>query len=280
MPVWRLGNKRSMACGSDGTYDPSGEEDGPPSSCIGVKTKEAAKKFSGMLKQWLLAERPAQDAQRSKMRCKRDLATLDLDVAAPQVTGKRQRKPVAQYEAGSAACFVRTRPQQAPLQPILEPEPHNESESNEAWVRTDLERATKQARKDMPTRQQLKEARAKKKAAKIAELVGKLDEEEEFSWRQRRKLAIKAFVAAVLFGYAKLVAYHVATFAAGVSSRSVQDWVAKWRKSPDGFEQHFNWGKNSGSPSILLEEDVQAASKQWWRDNAPRKGRIVPCFLA
>ena len=110
------------------------------------------------------------------------------------------------------------------------------------------------------------------KAQQIADLVGKPDEEEEFSWRQRRKLAIKAFVTAVAFGYQKLVAYHIATFACGAGARSVQDWVAKWRKSPDGFEQEFKWGKNSGSVSILMEEDVIAASKQWWRENAPRKG--------
>ena len=274
LPVGALATNASMAEDSDGSYDLSDEEDDPPSSCIGVKTKEAAKKFSGMLGQWLLFERPAQDAQPSKTCCKRDLATLELDVAAPQVTGKRQRKPVALYEAGSAACFVRTKAAAEESRAPAVTQRGPASPPTTLWARTDRERARKQAMKHCPVNTKRKEGNAMQKAhgQQIADLVGKLEEEEEFSWRQRRKLVIKAFVTAVAFGYQKLVAYHITTFACGVGARSVQDWVAKWRKSPDGFEQEFKWGKNSGAVSILMEEDVIAASKQWWRENAPRKG--------
>ena len=147
LPVGASATNASMAVDSDGSYDPSDEEDDPPSSCIGVKTKEATKKFSGVIRQWLMAERPAQVALQSKARCKRDLATLDLELAAPQPSGKRQRKPVQQFEAGSATCFIRKKPAPAPVaEPLVKEYPP--LQRSETWARTDTERDRKQAQFD------------------------------------------------------------------------------------------------------------------------------------
>ena len=266
-----------MAEDSDGDYSLSDDGDDTPAPSARAQAKEVAEKaavrFSSMLKRMLVAERPAV-AKPSKTRCKRDLGTLDLELAPPQPSGKRQRKPAAHFEAGSAKCFVRAK---VDAEAVAAAEVAAGSEDEIApgpvlpWVRTGIECARKQANFDCKAKKERAQQRAKKKAAAIAELVGRLDENEEFSWRQRRKMALKAFVASVEFGYSKLVSYHVAKFAASVSERVVQDWVRRWRESKEGFEASFSWGGQC-PPSILTDEDVMEASKTWWREHAPKKG--------
>ena len=270
LPVGASPTNASMAGDSDMDYGPPDEEGEPASSSAGAKAKGAAQKSSGVIRQWLMSERPAQVALQNKARCKRDLVTLDLELAAPQPSGKRQRKPVQQFEAGSATCFIRKKPAPAPVTepPVKEYPPLQRSET---WARTDTERDRKQAQFDCQAKKRRAEQRAKKKAAEIAELVGVIDQNEEFSWRQRRKLGLKAFASALQYGYSKMVGYHVATFAASVGVRSVQAWVKRWRRSREGFEASFNWG-GQHSASILMEEDVVEASRTWWRENAPKKG--------
>ena len=150
----------------------------------------------------------------------------------------------------------------------MSPPPHQRCET---WPRTDKERGRKRSQVQCKSSKHRAGLRAQKKAQEIAELAGLLDKDDEFSWRQRRKLGLKTFMNAFAFGYGKLVAYHVATFAAAVSLRTIQDWVYRWRSSKEGFEASFAWGGQS-SPSILMEEDVMAASRTWWREHAPKKG--------
>ena len=283
-----VGASASMAEDSDGSYDPSDEEDDPPSSCMGGKTKEAAKKFSGMLRRWLhvTGEQPLQDApqSKSKTRCKRDLATLDLQLAPQQPSGKRQRKPVEHFEAGSAQCFVRAKATPPSLCDDLEPRtaPRSVTVTRSDWCRSDKERDRKKATHQAQSHKKRRDEQARKQAAQIAELAGTLDNYEELSWRQRRNVAIKSFVGARQFGYGKLVAYHIAAFACGANERAVRDWASRWGRLKEGFEASFSWGGQS-APSILMEEDVIAASRTWWRQHAPKKGapsfRSVACLL-
>ena len=75
-------------------------------------------------------------------------------------------------------------------------------------------------------------------------------------------------------GYGKLDAYFQACFGPRVHESTVRMWVRDWLKSTEGFFSSINWGKNS-IPTILGEEDVIAASKQWWFDRAPKKGALL-----
>ena len=273
-----------MADDSDDDYSLSDSDDGQLAPSARAQAKEASEKaaarFSCMLKTMIQATRP----KPSKTRCKRDLATLDLELTPPQPSGKRQRKSVAHFEAGSAQCFVRTKVtppaslDEHQLQPASVSPPVS---SPVPWVRTDRERDRKKAVKCSKPCSLRKSDRAKKRADKIAAMVGKLGDHDELSWRQRRNLAIKAWLGALQCGYGKLIAYHVASFACGASERVVQAWVARWSQDAEGFEASYSWGGHS-SPSILMEEDVMAASRTWWREHAPKKGassRLVHSHL-
>lgn len=276
-----VGAFASMAVDSDGSYDPSDEEDDHPSSCVGEKTKEAAKTFGGMLRLWLTSERSLQDGRQSKTRCKRDLATLDLELAPQQPSGKRQRKPVEQFEAGSAQCFVRAKATPDSVCKELESRPvaRAVNVTRSDWCRSDRERDRKRARKLSNFKQQRKDQRAKARASEIAQLAGTLDNYEELSWRQRRNLAVKSFVRARQGGYGKLGAYNIASLACGATECAVRDWIARWCRLKEGFEASFSWGGQS-SPSILMEEDVMAASRKWWRDHAAKKGAPIISFAS
>jgi len=113
--------------------------------------------------------------------------------------------------------------------------------------------------------------------AEVAELVDLADNVfEKFSWRHKKEVAISTYAYAMQLGYGKMGAYQYASFATRVQERTVRGWIAAWAKGPEGFLSACNWGKNS-VPTTLGEEDVIAASKQWWFDRAPKKGGR--CFL-
>ena len=196
LPVGASATNASMAEDSDGDYSLLDDGDDTPAPSARAQAKEAAKKaaaqFSSMLKRMLVAERPAA-AKPSKTRCKRDLGTLDLELAPLQPSGKRQRKPVAHFEAGSAQCFVRAK---ADAEAVAAAEVAPKAAVRTfAGFRTDKERGSKAGYKNRSSSRKDRDRRAQKKAAMIAELSGKLESYEDLSWAQRRNIAIKTFVA-------------------------------------------------------------------------------------
>ena len=197
LPVGASATNASMAEDSDGDYSLSDDGGDTPAPSARAQAKEVAEKaavrFSSMLKRMLVAERPAV-AKPSKARCKRDLGALDLELAPPQPSGKRQRKPVAHFEAGSAQCFVRAKAD-AEAVTAAEVAPKAAVPKVRTGVRTDKERGSKAGYKNRSSSRKDRDRRAQKKAAMIADLSGNLESYEELSWAQRRSIAIKTFVA-------------------------------------------------------------------------------------
>ena len=128
-------------------------------------------------------------------------------------------------------------------------------------------------------------ASAEAHAAQIADLVGRADEIlVQFSWRQRKEMAISAFAKTMECKYSKLASYLIASFAARVTERTIRDWIKGWKIDEDGF-----FACDSGTNCVrsnLDEPDVKDLATKWWMDNAPRKGEPIllifvtapPCF--
>ena len=140
-----------------------------------------------------------------------------------------------------------------------------------AVSRCDKDRDRKQANKQKASK--LRRARdfAEKHAAEICDLVGRADEIfVQFSWRQRKEMAISAFAKAMECKYSTLAFYLIASFAARVAERTIRDWIKGWKIDEDGVFA-CDYGTNCAR-SNLDEPDVKDLAAKWWMDNAPRKG--------
>ena len=162
-------------------------------------------------------------------RSKRDANNLGLNGSKPEVLGRgRVRKAPQGFEAGAVVCFTR---QKISEPPPLDPEPYFddswETEKPSVVVRCrEKDRHRKQAWKQCSSKLRRARVFAEAHAAKIADLVGRADEIfVQFSWRQRKEMAISTFAKAMECKYSKLASYLIASFAARVTERTIRDWI-------------------------------------------------------
>ena len=99
----------------------------------------------------------------------------------------------------------------------------------------------------------------------------------EFSWRQRRAIAISTFCRALAEGEFKSRAYCEAATAANVSVSATRKWIRKWRVA-DGLLEPDNWGHASRVPTWYLDEGIRLKSLEWWANRPPKRGTSSPCF--
>ena len=96
-----------------------------------------------------------------------------------------------------------------------------------------------------------------------------------FSWHDRRQLAVCSWVQGLQDGYGRMPSYEIASVATRVHSSTVRDWVREWLKD-DGFFTAANWGSHDYVPTYLADEDIANACREWWRDRRPKKGFLLP----
>ena len=189
---------------------------------------------------------------------------------------KRVRKQPAGFVAGAASCFKRVKPGAAaavagPAPPVAPPvaPPH---------------RGRSEVR--LTARQQSK-ARHKQRAERRVEAQRQVAASEhetseelflEFSWRQRRSIAIAAYAQARHCNYTKTEALKIAAISSRCSWRSVHEWVTKWRKSEGVLDAcSSQWGMNSKVPSYFQDEEIKLKAGRWWRSHQPKQG--IKCFV-
>ena len=131
----------------------------------------------------------------------------------------------------------------------------------------------------MPAKQQRKDQHAKRFEARLeaqaqvirAELDTSADLFLEFSWRQRRGIAVSAFAHARASGTSKTDAYKIAALASRVTWQTVHEWVKAWRNN-DGVLQPCNWGCHSKVPHYFNDAEVKLKAAKWWRSHQPKQG--------
>ena len=109
------------------------------------------------------------------------------------------------------------------------PETQELSFSRRDMVRSDKERAKRQAYRKSSSHQARARAIAARWASAIADEVAKADEVfVDFSWQDRRKMAIASFARALEAGFGKMQSYYIASFASRVSEKCVRLWIKEW----------------------------------------------------
>ena len=143
--------------------------------------------------------------------------------------------------------------------------------------RSDRERDLKMLRR--ARRAHRARLRAEQSEARLAELAARGNREfVDFSWRDRRRIAICTYCIAASEGFSKKDAYEYAQVGARVEWRTVRRWVKEWL-ADEAFWSKFNWGAGEYTPDFLRDEDIKAASRQWWLDHQPKKGKVA-CMVA
>lgn len=122
------------------------------------------------------------------------------------------------------------------------------------------------------SKQEAAAARAKERAERIEALVRQGDEVFiQFSWEDRKNIALSTFTQAISTGCSKMEAYERAAFAARVSSRTAQSWLAQWHANEGAWSESL-WGAHSKWVSVFTDERIKQKSLKWWLGHAPKKG--------
>ena len=200
----------------------------------------------------------------------------------PTGAGRRARAPSdcarhlhGRIEAAAASCFKRKKPSAAsaatPVSSPLTPTPAAPQPSQERG-RTQVRKTARQQRKDRYAER--KKARLEAQA-KLAQQDVESSEElfVEFSWRQRKAIAISTYASVRAIPLSKTEALFHAAIACRVSWRTVHNWIAKWRRKDGTFEQS-KWGKSPKVPSYFLDAEVRLKAAKWWRSRQPKQGAI------
>lgn len=221
-------------------------------------------------------------------RSKRDARNLGIHVSGePIVLAKRVRAKPNAYIAEPGSGKLHSQKLHPGPAPVSEKAPKPEDSSWEteapsvpfctAFVsRSDKERHLKASRRLRKSNVDRAAYRAKKQAEEMLKLIEASNEVFlDFSMRLRRELAVSAFAKAREVGYEKTASWLMAGIAARVSDRTVRSWINDWVTHGDGFFTSCMSGCNRVAGN-LDEPDVKEACRQWWHDQAPIKGQIVP----
>ena len=191
---------------------------------------------------------------------------------------KRQRKSPEAFEAGSASCFKRTKPEatadaavassaaSTPLPPVPAPQ-------------RGRSRVRKTARQQHRARNALRAERRLEAQQQVTKAEHDLSDDLflEFSWRQRRSIAISSYASALLQSCSKTEALKIGAIASRASWQSVKGWVRAWKKG-EGELAPNKWGKNSKVPSYFQDEEAKLKAAKWWRSHQPKQGAMSFSF--
>ena len=188
---------------------------------------------------------------------------------------KRQRRSPAAFEAGAASCFKRGKPSAtaAVAGPVSSPAPPVDPPRR---GRSQVRKTARQQRKDRYG----KRAEARLEAQRqVAALEHDMSNELflEFSWRQRRAIAVSTYSQARAASLSKTDALKTAALASRASWQSVHGWVSEWRKG-DGVLAGGNWGKNCKIPHYFQDAEVKLKAAKWWRSHQPKQGKFFSLF--
>jgi hypothetical protein len=146
----------------------------------------------------------------------------------------------------------------------------NESSSEDAPVRDRNPNRKKSGKWD--SKRAAAKKRAADRAARIKALVDQGDEVFlEFSWEDRKKIALSSFTRALGEEKSTAEAHELAAFAARVSVRTSNRWIADW-KANEGAWSESTWGRHSKWLSIFTDDEVRLKSLKWWMKQKPKKG--------
>ena len=95
----------------------------------------------------------------------------------------------------------------------------------------------------------------------------------EFSWRQRKAIAVACYCRAREMDWSKTDALVMASVGARVRWRCAHEWIKDWRNN-EGVFSASTWGKAKQLPDYFRE--VEVIPKKWWAAKKSRKG--VPCL--
>ena len=276
---------REKADGSDEDYDYSG-----PEYDSGMLSSDSDAEFQEDVLYRFILGRPRTKIYDSKDYISAATGRAErsgLDVSRLQGTSdswkaeagsKRQRKSPEAFEAGSASCFKRTKPEatadaavassaaSTPLPPVPAPQ------RGRSQVR-------KTARQQHRARNALRAERRLEAQQQVTKAEHDLSDDLflEFSWRQRRSIAISSYASALLQSYSKTEALKIGAIASRASWQSVKGWVRAWKKG-EGELAPNKWGKNSKVLSYFQDEEVKLKAAKWWRSHQPKQGAMSFSF--
>lgn len=198
-------------------------------------------------------------------------AAVEAGASGPR-RGARQRNQPQQFEAGAASCFTRT--SRAP--PSEGEAPQQQAAAPPKRARSDEGRCRHPGSKAAKAKHKATRARSAVRAAAREKVLAAQDDNAmelflEFSWRQRKSIAISTFASSRNAGHSKTDAYVHAALAARVGWRTAHDWVHRWRRD-EGALFESSWGKNKKVPHYFQDEEVILKSTKWWQSHRPRKG--------
>ena len=211
-------------------------------------------------------------AERSGLDAARLEATSDNWKASDG--SKRQRRSPAAFEAGAASCFKRVKTSEVSASAVPTPPP--KTSPNAPRGRQEVRHTARSQRKQRYRQRAERRLEAQRQVA--ASERGLSDELFlEFSWRQRRSIAVSAYAQARVVGESKTEALRIAAIASRASWIAVHKWVTSWRKG-EGVLDACRWGHNSKAPSYFQDAEVKLKAAKWWRSRQPKQGVLAGDF--
>lgn len=189
--------------------------------------------------------------------------------SATLMSGKRVRKQVASYTDQGAS--TRLKPTSVPVTIPNHASPVASTSTDPSRSRHPLQ-AARAGERGKPSKVKRKAEHDARVADETASLLAQADLLwANFSWKQRKQLAICAFSQARADGLTKNGAARKAGEAARVNYETARGWVYEWLQN-DGKMSASRWGRGVKIPSVFLDEEVIIKSHKWWADKAPKRG--------
>ena len=185
---------------------------------------------------------------------------------------KRVRKQPAGFVAGAASCFKRGKP--GATAAVAGPAPPV------APLLRGRSKVRQTARQQHRARHKQRAERREEAQRQVAASEHEASEELflEFSWRQRRSIAVSSYSQARVLNCTKTEALKIAAIASRCSWRAVHEWATKWRKG-EGALDACRWGTNSKVHSYFQDEEIRLKAARWWRSHQPKQGATSHLLL-
>ena len=197
--------------------------------------------------------------------------TISLGGSSTLVTGKRERKPCVQYTDHGPS--TRLPAPKVVLPSCPRPEPLiTKGVSADERPRLHHGDVAKKRHQEKPSHRNRDTEAAARAERETAMLLAQADLLwANFSWKQRKQIAICAFAQGRADGLSKKLAARKGGEAARVNYETARGWVYNFLLN-DGKMSASRWGKGMKIPSIFLDEEIILKSHKWWADRAPKRG--------